>query len=266
VGRRVQIVTTLGRVTVSLTGTTVEVPGGDTALLHTVLSVTVDGHRFSRLVAPPAQAEGRVIPWDIAPPPADAATTPQAPNSDALCLARFPGETMPTVLIGLFTGGAHCCTVVRAMTLSSAGPGPSIDDDLGNAGTSLRREGDYALIVTADNNFAYAFTDYADSGMPIRVLQFLRGGFADVTMHHLALVAGDASIWWNGFNRDRANGLGLLAAWVADECVLGHSHSAWATVDHLEADGRLVAPAGWPEEAAFVKKLKSFLMKHQYCS
>jgi hypothetical protein len=262
---RVRIATALGKVAVALTGTTSQAPGGDAALVHPVLSLSVNGRGFSRVVTAPAMAEGKVILWGIAPQPANI-KTPQKPNSDALCLARFPGGDMPIVLIGLFTGGAHCCTVVRAVQVSSAGPGSFLDDNLGNASASLGRDGDNALIITADNAFAYAFSDYADSGMPIRVLQFQREGFADVTARHPGLVASDASLWWSGFGHDRANGLGLLAAWVADECVLGQDHAAWETVDHLQAEGRLVAPAGWPEGATYLKDLKSFLTRHGYCS
>jgi hypothetical protein len=230
------------------------------------MTLAVDGRRFSERVAPPAQAQGRVIPWAIAPLPARGATTPQMPNSDSLCLASFGGGGLPTVMLGLFTGGAHCCTLMRAIALTPAGPARAVDDDLGNAVSSLSRDDGHAVIVTADNAFAYAFTDFADSGMPVRVLQFSSGRFVGVTNRYLALVAKDAAMWWRNFNSDRTNGLGLLAAWVADECVLGRGQDAWATVAHLEAEGRLVAPANWPHGNTYVRELKSFLQKHGYCS
>jgi hypothetical protein len=64
-----------------------------------------------------------------------------------------------------------------------------------------------------------------------------------------------------------SDGLGLLAAWVGDECLLGRSSQAWATVDQLQSQGKLTGAAGgnWPTGAAYVSKLHQFLAGHGYC-
>ena len=130
----------------------------------------------------------------------------------------------------------------------------------------MEAAGNDAVIVTADNAFAYKFASYAESAMPIKVLQFTAGRFVDVTRQDLGLVSADASNWWKAFNTNApGTGLGQLAAWVADECVLGQSTNAWSTVDQFETNGRLTGPAGWPEGAAYVQTLKTFLATQGYC-
>jgi hypothetical protein len=252
---------TLGDITATLTGTTTTTAGDDPGLSAPELTVIVGSHRFSETVAPLAQT-AMVIPWSLAPVP----STPSPPNSDALCLARFPGQKDPTLVLGLDTGMAHCCTVLRAIALSSAGLAAPVDDDAGNPGASLDADGDNAVIATADNAFAYQFASYAGSAMPVKLLQFTAGRFVDVTRQNLGLVRADASRWWTAFNTNApGNRLGPLAAWVADECVLGQSTSAWATVDQLETKGELTGPAGWPEGTTYVQSLKAFLTTQRYC-
>ncbi len=146
-----------------------------------------------------------------------------------------------------------------------AGLSAAVDDNMGNPGAALEPDGDDAMIVTADNTFAYQFSSYAASGLPLKLLQFSRGRFVDITSQRPDLLAADAAKWWTAFNADPGNGLGVLAPWVADQCALGQSTSAWATVDQLLAEGKLVGPAGWPEGSAYVEALKTFLAKEGRC-
>jgi hypothetical protein len=173
---------------------------------------------------------------------------------------------MPTVLLGLDLGGAHCCTVVRAIPLTSTGAGPPVDDDLGNPSASVQIREQQAVIVTADNNFDYAFTDGADSGMPVTVLSFAQGRFVDITRHYSDLITSDAANWWATFNKSPANGLGFLAAWVGDQCLLGQSGAAWTKVSELQSQGRLNTNPGGPTGAAYVRQLHTLLATHGYCS
>jgi hypothetical protein len=250
----------LAGVTVTMTGTATSVAGGDTALTGAQLTVSMDAHHFSEAVTPPA-GTSMVIPWSLAPLPAGSSS----PTSDALCLARFPDQSLPTVLLGLDTGGAHCCTVVRALPISSTGLAPAVDDNVGNPAVALESDGDDAMIVTADNAFAYQFSSYALSGLPLKLEQFTPGRFVDITSQRPDLLTADAAMWWRNFTNSPDNGLGLLAPWVADECRLGQSTSAWATVQQLLAQGKLVGPAGWPSGAAYVQALHTFLSGHGYC-
>lgn len=189
-------------------------------------------------------------------------------GSGPVCLARFAGG-VTAVLVGTYSGGAHCCTWVYAYE-----PGyRPIWQDVGDPGVSLRDYGGYTLVVTADDSFAYAFDAYAGSGMPVRVLELRGGKFVDATSHYPSLVASDARFWWLQYKQVSApkgeepgGGLGLLAAWAADECLLGQAAHAWSTLGHLLGDGSLQrGTPGWPTGASYVRQLQAFLIKQGYC-
>ncbi len=127
---------------------------------------------------------------------------------------------------------------------------------VGNPGAWLQTDGDHALLVTADNAFAYQFDSYAGSGMPILVLEFR-----------------SAARWWKNVldsgQAGQSDGLGLIAPWVADECLLGEAPQAYARIDALEAQGKLTGDgpgSSWPAGAAYVRALHIFLRQHGYCS
>ncbi len=144
---------------------------------------------------------------------------------------------------------------------------------VGNPGAWLQTDGDHALLVTADNAFAYQFDSYAGSGMPILVLEFRSGRFENTTRDHLDLVREDAARWWKNVldsgQAGQSDGLGLIAPWVADECLLGEAPQAYARIDALEAQGKLTGEgpgSSWPAGAAYVRALHIFLRQHGYCS
>jgi len=127
----------------------------------------------------------------------------------------------PTALIWLWTGGAHCCTVVRAISMPS---GATAARNFGNAGTRLASFGDGRVFASADDRFAYLFTSYADSGSPIQVWRFQAGRFANVTQQFPEQIAVDATRWWKltqRAHRARGDARGVFAAWAADTCRLG---------------------------------------------
>jgi hypothetical protein len=199
-------------------------------------------------------------------------------SSGSLCVARFTGPNPETaVLIGLYTGGAHCCTWVDAYVLRTAGVRvPPVEQFLGNPGGNLEGEATGAALITTDNAFYYEFDAYAVSGAPVRVLGLRGQKMVNLTAKYPALVTDDAKSWWLAFqevrqpsNEGAGGGLGLLAAWVADKCVLGQGAQAWATVDRLDAEGKLTGAKGdagiWPTGSKYVKALHTFLLQHGYC-
>ncbi len=145
--------------------------------------------------------------------------------------------------------------------------------DIGNPGVRLRDYAGTTLLVTSDNSFAYTFAPYAGSGVPVRTLELRGGKFVGTTREHLKLVAADARFWWQQYSQivahhraEMGDGLGVYAPWVADECLLGKAETAWATARHLQEHGYF-SPGlpGWPKGAAYVKALRSFLVKGGYC-
>ena len=141
-----------------------------------------------------------------------------------VCVARFAGQAAPTALVAFFTGGAHCCTIVRAYPPTTNGVGPPVDANLGDPGGRLMVVGDHAILLTSDDAFAYQFDSFAGSGLPIKVLDVRDGAFVDVTREHLDLVRTDAANWaglMSGDANSRPTHPASSAAWVADQCLLG---------------------------------------------
>jgi len=268
-GTKARATATLGSLTATLTGVVEMKPGVSPDLSSPLLTISDDGTVLGALAVeapaldtPPALAHV-VIPWSIGP--VEAASRGDAPQPD-LCVARFAGQDRPTVLIGLWTGGAHCCTVVRAVPLTASGLGRALEFRGGNAALVVAAAGDHAVLVTANDAFAYQFSSFGGSGMPVQVLDLRGSAFVDTTAEHPDLVRADAARMWDQFGSASDGGLGLLAPWVADQCLLGQGAQAWATVDQLQAQGKLAGQPSWPRGAAFVGALHTFLAQHNYCS
>jgi hypothetical protein len=178
----------------------------------------------------------------------------------------------PDVLLDVYTGGAHCCFIdqvfwfdssARAYRETSWGfgdPGAQVED--------LGHNGRYEF-VTADDSFAYAFTDYAASGLPIKVLSFSGHGFHDVTRSYRTLVATDASRWLRAFDSMARGGysdsVGVIAAWAADEALLGRASSAARLLEAQAKSGHLNSPL-YPRRSGstFIAALDRLLQRDDY--
>lgn len=179
----------------------------------------------------------------------------------------------PNVVLDLYTGGAHCCSVEQvftfdpetstyAMTERNFGdPGERIED--------LNHDRHFEF-VTADDRFAYAFTDFAASGLPLQILTFSGGGFQDVTKRYPKLIARDATTWlkaFKGMARDHySDSVGVIAAWAADEYRLGKSAAANRYLHQQAKAGHLKSALGAsePHGQKFVTALERFLRRHGY--
>jgi hypothetical protein len=269
-GAPVTATAVMGSTTATLEGTTADAWGIPAIGSPTLTIGDGDATVRSGPVDVPDEWDGpqaTIIPTGIALPAAAPAAADDAMLP--LCVARFAGNDRPTVLLGFFTGGAHCCTVLRAYPLPATGAGAGVDEWIGNPGVDVRPEGDHAIVATADDAFNYEFNAYAFSGVPVKVLEFRKSAFVDTTHEHLAFVRSDAAVWWESFSANPPQGLGSLAAWVADQCLLDEGPSAWGTIDRLLTEGKLSGDpnAGdlWPSGADYVAKLHAFLPQHGYC-
>ena len=138
---------------------------------------------------------------------------------DVLASARpvtvrdLDGDGEPEVLIDLFTGGAHCCfyTVIlrydggtyRGTVAFWGDPDYSLRADLDRDG---RPE-----LVTADDRFAYAFTFYAASVLPIRIESYDHGTLTDVTSRFPSLVRAEAASLCAEYLKERGAGRATCA-------------------------------------------------------
>ena len=177
----------------------------------------------------------------------------------------------PDVVLSLYSGGAHCCFVDEVYAPSGSSFTKS-EYDFGDPGArvTVLHHGGPPVFLSADDAFAYAFTDYAASGLPIKVLAFENNHFVNVTRDYPSQIASDATRWWRAFNAQRSShysdSVGLFAAWAADEYLLGHAANAdavalaQARAGHLHSGLSPQEPSG----TRFVTQLETFLRRHGY--
>jgi hypothetical protein len=155
-----------------------------------------------------------------------------------VALAQLDTDGIPDVDVTLYTGGAHCCFVsslylsehhassYERRTKQWGDPLPTLID-LGSDGISE--------LKSLDDRFAYAFTDYAESAMPVQIWSYANGRTNDITRRFPALVEKDAQAQWQAYLRARSHKdssmRGILAAYLADEYLLGEQDTGWKRVD-----------------------------------
>jgi hypothetical protein len=164
------------------------------------------------------------------------------------------------VLVQLYSQGAHCCFVDQVFSPSAALGGYVMTQrNFENSDAALRdsNHNGQTEFVSANNAFAYEFTDFAESGMPIQIFKLISLKFVDVTRAYPSLIRKDANLWWHAYRRDPDSGrVGLIAAWAADEYNLGRGRAASRTLAAQVSARRI--------SARFVKRLKSFLKRTGY--
>ncbi|MHB1089005.1 MAG: hypothetical protein ACYC19_09635 [Acidimicrobiales bacterium] len=195
------------------------------------------------------------------------------PHSTVLHVVHLQPKGPASVVLGLYSGGAHCCSVEQVFTLDEkTRTFHTSEYNFGDPGVRLLPIGPAGTseFLSANDLFAYAFTDYAASGMPIQILSVSNGRFHDVTRSFPKLIARDASVWLRAFN-DQARShyqdtVGLAAAWAADEDMLGHFSAVNTFLAREAAAGHLNSALS-PEEPSgqhFVVALQKFLRRHGY--
>src|SRR5947209_8454135 len=169
------------------------------------------------------------------------------------------------VLLELYTGGAHCCYIAQ-IYYPSGKTFHKAQRNFGDPGWRLKdlSHNGHFEFLSANDAFAYQFTDYAASGTPIQILTFSHGRFHDVTRAHLRLIAADAKNWLNLFKHNYGDGEGFIAAWAADEYMLGHKTQADRYLNAQATAGHLKTPLAGPQGHKFGVALQKFLKKQGY--
>jgi hypothetical protein len=176
------------------------------------------------------------------------------------------GDGEPEVVVDLFTGGAHCCFVSRFYRWDGARY-VSTDRNFGDPGyriADLNGDGVKELIG-ADYRFGYAFTAFAFSLMPVRIYDLRAGSWQLVTKRFPDRIRKDAKANWRQYRKAGKQGepRGAIAAWAADEFMLGHRKSARRTLRRLARQGHLHGE--FPKsQRKFVHNLLVFLGKRGY--
>jgi hypothetical protein len=208
--------------------------------------------------------------------PSDGPNLFAASAARSLLVRDLDADGEPEVLLGLYTGGAHCCFyslvlryrpsdgVYRRFTAFWGNPGARIAD--------LDRDGRPEL-VTGDDRFSYRFAAFAYSVQPLLVWHYDHGRLIDATSAFPGLVAREAYALWRSYLADRGHGpsadvRGVLAAYLADEYRLGRGDEGWRRLEQALQRGEL-HPYGrdddfWPTDRAYLRKLRAFLQQTGY--
>jgi hypothetical protein len=220
------------------------------------LRLTISGGARSRYERPVSALLCERECWPLS-------ATPHTPVLRVVTLQSGHGAD---VVLNLYSGGAHCCSITQVFSYGS-GSYLVAQRDFGDPGARLERlNGDWAF-VSADDRFAYEFTSFAFSGLPLAIWRFRDGRFVDVTHAFPGLIAADAGRQYKAYlaNRRQGLGLGFIAAWAADEYLLGKQAHAVGTLGSLAAAGQLRSGDGFSNGGrAFVAALERFLAKTGY--
>jgi hypothetical protein len=195
-------------------------------------------------------AEGCIIAPD------DART---APLDSSLKVADLDLDGGPEVLLDTFSGGAHCCVTTRVLTFDGAGYRPTDIEwrDVGYTLTDLDRDGRLEL-NGYDPAFSAAFTAFAASAFPPLILHVDHGRTVDVTRSFPAVVRKDAQRQRRLLRRlKRSDDVrGVLAAYVADEYLLGRGKVGLAEIDHQRRRKAYLVTAGYRK--TLLRRLKAW--------
>jgi hypothetical protein len=184
----------------------------------------------------------------------------------SVSITDLDGDGEPEVLLDLFWAGAHCCWYTQIYRYGPATATYRTNVHIwGNFSyvlADLEHDGRQEL-VTRDDRFSYAFASFADSRWPVRILSYRLGRMTVVTRSYGSEIRKDATALWHeamGRKRSRSN-QGIVAAWAADQAMLGRWTQAFRTIDRLSRSGRV---HGERSRVQFEQRLKRFLQRTAY--
>ena len=211
---------------------TLEWDKADFGVANPRLSVTRAGVRYDLTIVDICDVGCILVP--------DEADT--KPGDSNVKVADLDGDGEPEVLVDTFSGGAHCCVTARLLTWDGTGYQPK-DIEWGDVGYRLvDADGDGRQELSGyDPRFSAAFTAFAASAFPPQVLQVDKGQTVDVTRKFPKLVRADAKVRLRDLRKAKRGDevRGLLAAYVADQYLLGTGKVGTAEVDRQRRKGRV---------------------------
>ena len=189
-------------------------------------------------------------------------------NRSSVAVEDLDADGEPEVIVDLYTGGAHCCYLSRFYRWNGT-TYVSADRNFGDPGYRIADlDGDGVKeLITADYRFGYAFTAFAFSVMPIRIYDLRAGSWELVTKRFPDRIRKDAKAAWKTFTKISRNEepRGAIAAWTADQLMLGHKRYATRTLNRLVRRHRLPGDGFAPKsQRKFVRNLLRFLAKRGY--
>jgi hypothetical protein len=213
---------------------TIEWDKADFGIANPRLFVVRDGVRYDQTIVDVCEESCILVPDDAG----------GDPSTSMVKVADLDGDGEPEVLIDTFSGGAHCCLTARLLTWNGTGYTPK-DVFYGDVGYTLKdADGDgRPELVGFDSRFSSVFTAFAASAFPPQVTQVVGGKTVDVTRKFPRVVRADAKRRLHDVRGARRGDdiRGVLAAYVADEYLLGRGKVGGAEVDRARRAGRVSA-------------------------
>ncbi|HZE29260.1 MAG TPA: VCBS repeat-containing protein [Gaiellaceae bacterium] len=176
------------------------------------------------------------------------------------------GDGEPEVVLDLYWGGAHCCWYSQLYRYVPAtkhyAPLVHVWGNFGYVLADLDHNGQQEL-VTRDDRFSYAFASFADSRWPVRILSYRAGRLTVATPAYRSEIGRDANALWHAAMNPvrKAGNQGIVAAWAADEAMVGHWAVAFKAIDRLSRSDKI---HGERSRVAFEEKLRRFLRRTGY--
>ncbi len=238
------------------------------------LSITRAGQQaYSRPVVSSLNYCAADYPGQCWPQGARAESPESASQYPSLNVVELRPDGEPDVILHLYGGGAHCCFIDQVFSWSPAISGYEMAErswgSLPPRIADLSHNGEMEF-VTGDHRFEYQFASFARSGFPLQILVPRSGTFVEVTRSYPSELGADARSQYRRYEhlRRRGEGLGFLAAWVADEFLLGKHQRALHTLEMERRGGHLLEGriTGGVKNVggAYVGRLKRFLRKIGY--
>jgi hypothetical protein len=195
----------------------------------------------------------------------------------SLTIRDLDGDGEPEVIVDLYTGGAHCCSIsVIYRYSSSAARYVRLAHVWGDPGYGLvpAPGGGPPLFKTADDRFADAFCAFACSLLPVQLLRLEPSGLRDVTRMDPALVRDDLGQLLKLYRRERTRKAdrlaikGILPALCADYYNLSQPRSCAALLERARRRGELAHHAGdqAPDGRRYIRSVQRFLARQGYRS
>jgi hypothetical protein len=191
-------------------------------------------------------------------------------SKHTLSLQNVWGGTLPEAVVDFYTGGAHCCFEALIVLVDGPHPGRAVFHNFGDPGYEFQRVEGNTSILSADDRFAYAFTAFAGSGLPLQIWTINANGvLTNITRTRPDLIKKDAAMWWHTYVAGRGKSeygdvRGLVSAWCADEYLLGEKAACDAELKTALPKGYLNGSGFWPSGAKFVTALHRSLAKWGY--
>jgi hypothetical protein len=187
----------------------------------------------------------------------------------SISIRNLEGDAEPEVVVGIFTGGANCC--ILTYVYDRAGDSfRRYQHDWGRGGYRIVNydRGNGVELHGYDARFQCRFASCAATPAPVTIRKFDDGRFLNVTRSFRTPIVVDARRLWKLYLRHRRDrGVevrGVLAAWVAEEYLLGRGGRGWAALRAAQRRGELDHGGPGTSSTVFLRQLRSFLVRTGY--